>query len=159
VSDARFEEGVERPLRLRAESPDDLTVISALVQDAVGETSDIAWMPRRKRFSMLINRFRWEDAGHAARERRPFERVRAILAVENALAARARGIDPRDRELVVSLLALAFEPGEEGSGRLSIVLAGDGEIALEVESLEVTLTDVTRPYVAPSRRSPSHPEE
>lgn len=159
MSDARFEDGIERPLRLRAETPDDLTVISALVQDAVGESRDFAWMPRRRRFSALVNRFRWEDAEAAERQGRPFERVRTVLMVENALAARSRGLDPNDPSVVVALLALSFEPAEEGAGRLRIVLAGDGEIALEVESLEVTLTDVTRPYVAPSGQAPTHPEE
>ncbi len=31
-----------------------------------------------------------------------------------------------------------------------LTLAGDGAIALEVEALDVTLKDVTRPYIAPS---------
>ena len=35
TEDARFEHGAERPLRLRAESPEDLQVVSALLQDAV----------------------------------------------------------------------------------------------------------------------------
>ena len=36
------------------------------------------------------------------------------------------------------------------------MLAGDGGIRLTVEALEVTLKDVTRPYVAPSRHVPKH---
>ena len=47
---------------------------------------------------------------------------------------------------MLSLLALVFEPGEDGAGTLRLILAGDGEIALEVECLDVTLADVTRPY-------------
>ena len=74
------------------------------------------------------------------------------------LRARGGGIDPSDRDLVLSILSLAFEPGAEGAGTLRLILAGDGEIALEVECLDVTLTDVTRPYVAPSGRAPSHPD-
>ena len=156
--DARFEDGEETPIRLRAETAEDLGVISALVQDAVSQTADIAWLPRRRRFTLLVNRFRWEDAAAAGRQGRPAERARALLSVEGVLNARANGIDPKDRDLVVSLLALAFEPGEDGAGRLRIVLAGDGEIALDVECLDVALRDVTRPYLAPSGRTPRHPE-
>lgn len=155
--DARFEDGAETPLRLRAETAEDLGVLSALVQDAVGQTADIAWMPRRRRFTLLLNRFRWEDASAAERQGRPVERARALLAIEDVRAARSNGIDPGDRDLVVSLLALAFEPGEDGTGTLRIVLAGDGEIALSVECLDVALTDVTRPYIAPSGHAPRHP--
>jgi len=159
MTDARFEDGVETPLRLRAETPEDLAVISALLQDAVGQTRDVAWLPRRHRFSMLLNRFRWEDAPAARTQGRPFERVRAVLRIDGALRARTQGVDPGDRDLVVSLLSLAFEPTVDGAGVLRLVLAGDGEIALDVECLDVTLSDVTRPYEAPSRKAPSHPDK
>jgi hypothetical protein len=152
--DARFEDGAERPLRLRAETADDLAVVSALVQDAVAQTSEISWAPRRRRFALLLNRFRWEDTPAAGRQGRPFERVQAVLTVEGVLRARGGGIDPRDRDLVLEVLALAFDPGADGAGTLRLILAGDGEIALEVECLDVRVADVTRPYVARSR--PSH---
>jgi hypothetical protein len=154
--DARFEDGAETPLRLRAESPDDLPILAALLQDAVVETTDIGWARRHRRFALLVNRFRWEDVPAAERQGRPFERVRALLAIEDVQAARATGIDPKDRDLVLSLLTLAFEPGEDGTGTLRLVFAGDGEIALTVEALDVSLADVTRPYEAPSGRRPSH---
>ncbi|PJN96013.1 DUF2948 domain-containing protein, partial [Amaricoccus sp. HAR-UPW-R2A-40] len=48
MTDARFEDGAERPLRLRAETAEDLGVISALVQDAVAEVKDAAWTPKRR---------------------------------------------------------------------------------------------------------------
>jgi hypothetical protein len=70
----------------------------------------------------------------------------------------SQGIDREDGDLVLSLLSIAFEPGEDGAGRLELVLAGDGAIALEVEAIDVTLRDVTRPYTAPSRRVPEHPD-
>lgn len=158
TEDARFEDGDERPLRLRAETEADLPVLSALLQDGVVQTSDIAWARRHRRFALLVNRFRWEDAEAARREGRPFERVRALLAVDGALAVRASGIDPADRELVVSILDIAFAPGEDGAGTLTLTLAGDGAIAIDVECLDLSLADVTRPYEAPSGREPSHPD-
>lgn len=158
MTDARFEDGAERPLRLRAETPEDLAILSALVQDAVAEVRDAAWTPRRRRFSVLVTRFRWEDAEAARRQGRPFERVRSLLTIEQALSARASGLDPRDRDLVVSLLALDWRPGEDGTGTLAITLAGDGEVAIETEALDVTLTDVARPHAAAARQAPAHPE-
>jgi hypothetical protein len=157
TEDARFEDGAERPLRLRAESAEDLPVLAALLQDAVTQTSDIAWARRHRRFSLLVNRFRWEDAPAASRQDRPFERVRAVLTVGGVLRARTSGVDSKDRDLVLQLLTLAFDPGPDGTGTLRLVLAGDGEIALDVECLDLTLADVTRPYLAQARTAPSHP--
>jgi hypothetical protein len=156
MSDARFEDGVERPLRLAAETPEDLAVLSALAQDAVSTVADVGWMPRRRLFTLLVNRFRWEDAQAAERERRPFERVRALLSVRSALRVRSHGLDPADRDTVFSVLALEFAPGADGAGTLRILLAGDGEIAVDVECLDVAFADVARPHVALAGRAPAH---
>ena len=151
-ADARFADGRERPLRLRALDAEDLTILSALVQDAVMPASEMAYVRRQRRFAALLNRFRWEGA-----TRTP-ERVRSMLVVEGVTAVRSQGVDPKDRDTVLSLLQLSWEPGEEGAGLLLLTLAVDGTIAVEVEALEVVLRDVTKPYLAPSRKAPSHPE-
>ncbi len=156
MSDARFEDGIERPVRLIAESAEDLTVISALLQDAVLESGDVSWMPKRRRVAILLNRFRWEDRSMAERRTRRAERVRSLLVVQSVLSVSASGVDPREKDVVLSLLSIDFTPGEDGAGRISLILAGDGEIALDVECIDISLTDVTRPYEAPSGRVPEH---
>lgn len=154
TEDAKFADGGESPLRLMAADSDDLRVISALCQDAVIQTSETSWKAARREFALLLNRFRWEY--HANRPGQPAERVQSTLVVNDVTRVRASGVDPRDRELIMSLLSLEFAPAEDGQGVLTLVLAGDGEIALDVESLNLTLTDVTRPYLAPSRKAPDH---
>jgi hypothetical protein len=156
ADDARFEDADESPLRLHAVEPDDLAVVSALVQDAVTEVGRAAWARRRRRFTVMLNRFRWEDAEGAAREGRPFERVQSLLVIDSVLRVRAQGVDPRSRDTVLSVLALAFDPGEDGAGTLRVTLAGDGEVAVDVECIDVALCDVSRPYAARAPRSPAH---
>lgn len=158
MADARFADADPRPLALRAEDADDLRVISALAQDAVVTVGDIAWEASRRRLSLLLNRFRWEDADAARREGRPFERVRALLVLSDVTHLAGDGIDRGDPDLVLSLLALDWAPGEDGTGTLTLTFAGDGALAAEVECIAVDLRDVTRPYLAPSRHCPAHPE-
>lgn len=158
TEDARFEDGREGPLRLKALDADDLSVIAALVQDAVFPAAEMRWDSKARRFGLLLNRFRWEDVPNATRRKREFERVQAVLAFEDVMRVQSQGVDKSDPEMVFSLLSIAFQPGEDGAGRVELTLAGDGVIALEVEALEVILRDVTRPYVAPSGKAPSHPE-
>ncbi|WP_118134068.1 DUF2948 family protein [Oceanicella sp. SM1341] len=154
--DAKFEDAGEGPLRLKAETAEDLTVISALAQDAVTTVGDVAFARRHHRLALLLNRFRWEDRVAAERAGRAYERVRSLLVVESALAVRSSGLDTAQKDMVLSLLSLSFTPCEDGAGTLTLWLAGDGEIAVEVECLDVSLTDVTRPYVAPSGKAPGH---
>ncbi|WP_372884891.1 DUF2948 family protein [Shimia sp.] len=154
--DARFEDGVDAPLNLGALDADDLRVLSTLVQDAVFPITEMRWLKGENRFALLLNRFRWEDAAAAERRGRAVERVQAVLVFDNVLAVASQGVDRADRDLVLSLLSLAFEPGEEGAGAVILTLAGDGAIRLSVEALEATLKDVTRPYLAPSGAVPRH---
>lgn len=151
--DAKFEDGVEAPLNLGAMDPEDLQVISSLSQDAVFPITEMTWRAGERRFAILINRFRWEDQG---RTRHAPERVQSLLVIDNVLRVASQGIDRKDRDTVLSLLSVTFEPGEEGSGHLILTLAGDGAIRLEIEALEATLKDVTRPYRAPSGKMPDH---
>ncbi len=151
--DARFEDGAEGPLNLGALDPDDLQVIASLVQDAVFPITEMTWRPAERRFALLLNRFRWEDRGI---DRHDPERVQSLLVVDNVLRVSSLGIDRGDRDTVLSLLTIGFEPGEEGAGQVILTLAGDGAIRLEIEALELTLKDVTRPYRAPSRSIPRH---
>ena len=154
--DAGFADGAERALNLLARDAADLQVISTLVQDAVLGMSDMKWDRRRRRFALLLNRFRWEDRPAAEAGRRPFERVRAMLVAEDVTAVRTMGIDRSGGDAVLSVLALGFAEGPDGTGTLTLTLAGDGAVALSVEALEVRLRDVTRPYHAPSGKAPSH---
>jgi len=156
VEDARFEDARDEPLRLRAMDADDLQVISALVQDAVFPIAEMTWDQKRRRFALLLNRFRWEDLNPNTKRKRDYERVQAVLVVEDVLKVSTQGLDRSEADLILSVLSLSFEPGQDGVGRLEITLAGDGAVALDVEVLEVTLQDVTRPYIAPSRSAPSH---
>lgn len=153
TDDARFEDGRETPLNLGALDEDDLKVISALVQDAVFPASEMTWRPRERRFALLLNRFRWEDRG---RDRHGPERVQSVLAVDNVQKVASQGVPRGDADTILSLLAIDWRPGDAPGGVLELQLAGDGAIRLEVEALEATLRDVTRPYRAPSRKAPDH---
>ena len=150
--DARFADADESPLRLRALDEEDLRVISAFVQDAVVTVGEVSYLPKHRRLAALVNRFRWEGP------QRPPERVRAMLVADNVMGVRSQGVAPQDRDTVLSILTLTWEPGEDGTGRLLITLAGDGVIEVAAEALEVTLQDVTVPYLAPSGKVPHHPE-
>lgn len=156
MTDARFEDGAEDPVRLWAQGAEDLDVISALLQDSVVESADISWMRSRRRLAVLVKRFRWEDADAAARRKRPFERVQSMLVIDGVDRVRAQGVNPRDKTLILSLLGLSFDPGEDESGSLLLAFSGEGELAVDVECVDVRLQDVSRPYQAQSAQAPSH---
>ena len=140
-----------KPLRLLAETAEDLEVISAAIQDSVVKAGNLKYESRRNRFSLEINRFRWENGPR----RGEGERVRSLLAFDGVLNVKTRAITKTDPELILSLLQVTFTPDEEPpGGNVTLLFAGDGEIVLDVEVLDATLLDSD--YVWPTRRRPSH---
>jgi hypothetical protein len=142
---------VARPLRLLAEDAEDLAVISAALQDAVAKVGDLSFERGPRRFTLALNRFRWE-AGVRAQER-----VRSALQFAGVMDVKARGVMMGDPEAVVAILAIVFEgsgEAEDPSGALHLQLAGGGDIRLEVECIDAVLADVSEPWAAV--RAPRH---
>ena len=156
MSDARFEDGDEVPLRLVAQDAEGLTVIAALLQDAVFPITEMSLVRQKRRFALMLNRFRWEYREAAEKAGQPFERVQSLLVFEDVLAVQTQGIDRTAPDTILSLLDITFAPGTDGNGLVTLILAGDGAIALQVEALDAALRDVTRPYLAPSGKIPTH---
>ena len=150
MADARFMDAGGGPLRLWATDAEDLQIVSALCQDAVLTAADMTWRPRDRRLALLINRFRWET-----RAARP-ERVRAILSVQEVEAVRGQGVTPGDSDSVLSLLSVEWAPGGDADGALRLTFAGDGVVEARCTCLDLTLSDVTAPYAAPSGKVPGH---
>ncbi|WP_282128480.1 DUF2948 family protein [Roseobacter litoralis] len=155
MTDARFEDGREAPLNLGAVDAEDLKVMASLTQDAVFPATEMRWDKAAQRFALLLNRFRWEEG--TARAMSP-ERVQSVLAFDTVTAVASSGIDRGDKDTILSVLTIEFVVADAPSGHIVITLAGDGAIRLEVEAIEATLKDVTKPYLAPSKTTPSHPE-
>lgn len=138
-------------LRLRAEDEADLAVMAAALQDAVFVVRDLAFDARERRFIATVNRFRWETAG----KRGPYERVRAAIAFDAVLAVKSRKLRLGASDAAGALLDVGFSPnGEPPAGVISLKLAGGGEIALDVECIDATLTDIGTPW--PTANRPDH---
>ncbi|MCH2251146.1 DUF2948 family protein [Cognatishimia sp.] len=151
--DARFEDGREIPLNLGALDGEDIKILSALTQDAVFPVTEMTWRAKERRFAILLNRFRWEDAENAQRRGRDVERVQSLLVVENVTKVASQGVDRSDADVILALLSIEVD---EDTEEVTLTLAGDGAIRLSIEALEVSLKDVTRPYLAPSGKTPDH---
>ena len=140
-----------RALRLVAEDDADLKVISAAVQDAVLKAENIKYDSKRRRFTLEVNGFQWEDAP----KRGPKTRVRALLAFDSVLGVKTRAVSKTDPDMVMSILSVTFEPDDEPpGGKVSILFSGDGELQLDAEALDVTLLDSE--YEWATRHTPDH---
>lgn len=140
-------------LKLVALDTEDLSIISAHMQDSVFKLQDVSWSQRDMQFAVAANRFVWEEN---LRKRKSFERRRAALVFKRVLAVRSIGFDRNNKTAVLSLLSVTFQQKDQGpEGEVILTLAGGGEIVLEVECIEVQLADVGGAWETASR--PRHP--
>ena len=148
--------GRNRRFHLKAYDADGLLIISTLIQDAVFPVAQIQWRAQSRVFAVLLNRFRWEDVASAQSTGRELERVQSLLVVSGVLSVSSKLLTQGESDRALSVLSVAFIAGEDGAGRLDLVLADGAVIALSVECLDVVLKDVTRPYIARVQKVPSH---
>ncbi|MGU3468939.1 DUF2948 family protein [Methylobacterium sp. C33D] len=121
-------------LRLAALDTEDLTVISAHLQDAILRPQDLTYLAGEHRFLMAARRFDWTPNA-------PPRRRLAGLHVERVLGVKSRGLTPDDAT-PMSLLALTFEPTDAPSGHIDLVFSGGAALRLEVECIEVRMKDL-----------------
>jgi hypothetical protein len=138
-------------LRLMAEDEADLDIIGAAVQDALLRVGEMRFDKKSRRFTVMINRFRWENAG----DKGPYERVRSALSFESVLGVKSRRVRHDSDEALASLLSIGFIPEQEPPGGVvRLLLAGGGEIAIDVECLDAVLIDTGPTWATPRR--PDH---
>jgi hypothetical protein len=158
-----------KPLKLRVKDGDDLAVLATLLQDALLPVQDMTFLPRDKRFVMVLNRFCWErapepldftDEEESDQDVRfeevtgddLYHRVNAGLTFDNVKLARFRGFDQEQRGLILELLTI-----EAHDKSLFLRFAEGAEVELVVSRLSGHLEDLGEPW--PTTRRPDHPDE
>lgn len=135
-----------KPLRLLAEDPQDLEIISAAMQDAVLKVGDVVYEAKARRLTIAFNRYRWEAGGG--------ERVRCGLQLAGVLNVQTRKIRRGAKDAILELLAMTFTPAEAPGGAITLTFAGGGDLRATVECVDAVLADVSPPWRTP--REPAH---
>jgi hypothetical protein len=135
-------------LLLAAEDAEDLEIISARVQDSVARLKDFVYLPKKRRFAGLVNRFKWEEGKDL--------RARARLHFDGVLSVKSKNLKRGTSNAVVSLLAIRFTPAgaEDPAGIIELLFSGGGAIQLSVECIDAGLADVGGEWAARGR--PQH---
>ncbi|TNE67578.1 MAG: DUF2948 family protein [Alphaproteobacteria bacterium] len=138
-------------LKLLAQTADDLTVISTLLQDTTVRVGDMAWLPAERRFVFVGNRFRWEQKRRLFRPKG--ERVRTAFSLIGVIGAKFSGFKLSDTETVLDLLSITTEAvGDDVA--ITLAFAGGAGIRLTAECIDATLSDLGDGWEA--LRRPDH---
>jgi hypothetical protein len=148
------DDGKTQKLRLKAIDAEDLSVLSAFLQDSLVAVGDISYQPDDKRFLLVANRFRWEampcEDESELGESDCFERIHSGLRFENVTAVKSRGLDALDAAQLLELLAI-----ETAEQAFILIFAGDVAIRIESAAPLCFLEDIGEPW--PTKWRPKHP--
>jgi len=137
-------------LKLRAEDADDMDVVSAMLQDAVINVTDMVYLRDEARFAMVAARFKWENCPEGA-ACETFERVHTGLNFEGVKGVKRQNIEGAGQAGALELLTIRVE-----DGAIDLLFAGDGAIRLEVDDWRCHVADMGEPW--PTAWRPEHPE-
>ena len=126
-------------LKLIAKTEEDLRVVSAHLQDAIVNVSDVANLKKNKIFLMQLNRFMWEDVEKGVFRKN--KRIRTILKFENVIKAYSKNINQSKGNKFLDFLAIETYQMIDNNYEMKIVFAGDSIIKIIAEAIEVTLDD------------------
>lgn len=126
-------------LHLTAFDAEDLSVISAQMQDAVIRFGEVKYLIKQRQFALIANRFAWDAL--PAQERR-----RTGLQISDVKNVKRQGPQMPDQHTVLSLLAMTFaaDPNDADglAGTLTLTFSGGHVFALGVDCINVHLDDL-----------------
>ncbi len=126
-------------LKLIARTEEDLRVVSAHLQDAISNISDIASLKKNRIFIMQLNRFMWEDVEKGVFRKN--KRIRTILKFDNVMRVYSKNIDLTKKDKFLDFLTIETNQMPDKNYEMKIVFAGDSVIKVISEVIDVTLDD------------------
>ena len=139
-------------LKLKANSNEDLKVLSAHLQDSIVATSDIANLKKNRIFLMQLNRFMWEDVEKGVFRKN--KRTRTILKFDNVTAISSKNINQNNNSYFLDFLTIECSLMPDKSYEIKLIFSGDSIIKLNSEVIDVTLDDQGAPWE--SKIKPKH---
>lgn len=141
-------------LKLLALDSEDLEVISAHCQDAIININDIRFLKQQNILSLLLKRFDWLSAENKADKRPQYIRHQTALHFKCVNRVQHLNLNKSNNAEALELLSINFKENDHPAGEITLIFSGGGEIKLDIECIEVELTDLGAAWEAKTK--PSH---
>ncbi len=139
-------------LKLIARTEEDLRVVSAHLQDAIVNISDIANLEKNKIFLLQLNRFMWEDVEKGVFRKN--KRIRSIVKFENVIKVHSKNINQEKKDKFLDFLTIETSKMPDNNYEMKIVFSGDSILKVVSEVIEVTLDDQGEAWI--TKNIPKH---
>ena len=139
-------------LKLKANSEDDLRVISAHLQASITQVKNIAHLKKNRIFLVQFNRFMWEDVEKGVFRKN--KRIQSILKFENVIKVFSKNLNQKNINRFLDFLAIETKILSDKSYEVKLYFAGDIMIKIQPEVIECSLEDQGEPW--DTKNKPKH---
>ena len=139
-------------LKLIARTEEDLSVVSAHLQDSIASISNIANLKKNNIFLMQLNRFMWEDVEKGVFRKN--KRIRTILKFDNVIEVNSKNISQIKKDKFLDFLAIESNQMPDNNYEMKLIFSGDSVIRVIAEVIEVALDDQGEPW--DTKNKPKH---
>lgn len=135
-------------LKIKAADATDLSIIAALLQDAVVTVGDIGfWQDGDQRHLALVcSRFCWESPAQQ-------QRAHTALLINNVQQVQYKNIDRAQSGRILNVLSVQTPTAHV----VDVVFAENAVLRCTINALEVFLSDLHEPW--PTQFTPHHPDQ
>ena len=130
--------------KIIAQSPLDLKMISAYLQDSIIIVKDIVFLKKNKKFILIVNRFMWEDVEKGVF--RQNKRIRCAVKFEEVIKVESKNINQKNKNKPLECLAIKCSSIFDKTYKIKIFFAGNSVISVTLEAIEVALQDLGQPW-------------
>ncbi len=139
-------------VKLRAETPQALKIISACLQDSLFPATAMTYDSDHKVFTVLANRFMWEKDAILHEGKPIYQRVHSGVYFGNVKQIKHWNIDRNDATNFLNLMAVYGDK----QGEIHLVFSDNKQICLQIDDISCHLKDLHKPWH--THQKPEHPQ-
>ena len=128
-------------LKLIARTKDDLRVVSAYLQDAIVNISDIANLEKNKIFLMQLNRFMWEDVEKGVFRKN--KRIKSVLKFDNIVKVYSKNISQMEKSKFLDFLTIETIQMPDNNYEMKLIFSGNSMIKEKLGIQKICLSTWT----------------
>ena len=140
-------------ISLRCKQPQDLEVVSSLLQDALVGNADLCFEKSKNRFLFVANRFCWEAATKISKDK-SYYRVLSGVNIQNVTSVKHQNLTRYNEEnsaLFYNLLTIEYD---SDNNEVMLVFSENVSVKLTVSELDIFIRDIAEPH--PTTQIPNH---
>ena len=141
-------------LKLIAADSEELEILSAALEGLITSPGELSFSRTKRVFTLIGSRFMWEQDGNSAKNGQIGFRIRSGTLFSDVMNVKTYGISQDFPTETLELLNVSSVEKEDASAEIHLTFAGGGKIRLDVECVNVTLTDTGEAW--PAGHKPLH---